>query len=151
MAYITLPPLYALPPVNMSILSLAPIKSSKHAIYKCALCPKEFYHKSSLYRHFLKHTGEKRFNCNVCRKRFNRKDLLNQHRKSRKCIIRSQIIIQLVYLKTTLNTQIFKTIQFTSYFKLCHRLKNKFSTINQRHFRSYPLFLENFDYKTIKY
>ncbi|KXN64710.1 hypothetical protein CONCODRAFT_24931, partial [Conidiobolus coronatus NRRL 28638] len=50
--------------------------------YKCTLCPKEFYYKSSLSRHFLKHTGKKRFSCNVCKKSFNRKDSLNQHRKT---------------------------------------------------------------------
>jgi uncharacterized Zn-finger protein len=90
MSYIRLPPLYALPQVNMAILNLAPIKSPKQSIYKCTLCPKEFNHKSSLSRHFLNHTNENRFNCSVCKKKFNRKDLLNQHRKSMKCIVRSQ-------------------------------------------------------------
>jgi uncharacterized Zn-finger protein len=90
MSYITLPPLYALPPVNMAILSLAPIKSAKKSIYECTLCPKEFNHRSSLSRHFLNHTGEIRFNCGVCKKGFNRKDSLIQHRKSKKCIFRTQ-------------------------------------------------------------
>jgi hypothetical protein len=74
----------------MATLSLAPIKFSERSIYKCSLCPKEYNYKSSLSRHFLNHTGEKRFNCNVCKKIFNRNDLLNQHRKSRKCAFRSQ-------------------------------------------------------------
>jgi uncharacterized Zn-finger protein len=90
MNYTILPSIFALPPVNIAIINLAPINSSKRSLYKCSLCPKEFNHKSSLSRHFLNHTGKKHFNCYVCNKSFSRNDILSQHRKTKKCIFRSQ-------------------------------------------------------------
>jgi transposase-like protein len=85
---IRLPSIFMLPVPNLSILNLAPAQFSGHPIYKCNLCAKKFTRRSSLSRHFKKHTGERSHSCEVCNKTFNRKDILKQHKKSIKCIIR---------------------------------------------------------------
>jgi uncharacterized Zn-finger protein len=94
MNYITLPPITQLPFQKLSILNLAPAQFPIQSIYKCNLCPKKFSRKSSLSRHFRKHTGEKRFSCEVCCKSFGRKDILNKHKQSRKCAIKSMKFIR---------------------------------------------------------
>ncbi|KXN64792.1 hypothetical protein CONCODRAFT_45001, partial [Conidiobolus coronatus NRRL 28638] len=43
--------------------------------FNCTLCPKKFGRKSSLSRHFRKHTGERYFSCEACCKSFSRRDI----------------------------------------------------------------------------
>jgi uncharacterized Zn-finger protein len=78
----------------LAVLNLAPAQFPRESIYKCNLCPKKFSRKSSLSRHYRKHTGEKRFSCEVCCKSFSRKDILNKHKQSRKCAIRNTQFIR---------------------------------------------------------
>ncbi|XP_022661940.1 zinc finger protein PLAG1-like [Varroa destructor] len=54
----------------------------KHVQYgrKCLICDRVFYNNSSLRRHMERHeTIRKRYNCQVCHKRFTRKDYIKDH------------------------------------------------------------------------
>ncbi|CAG0920321.1 unnamed protein product [Notodromas monacha] len=48
-------------------------------MYFCSLCPYQSRIKSHLWRHSVKHTGQKPFVCALCLKAFSRRDNLKQH------------------------------------------------------------------------
>ncbi|GFR23900.1 hypothetical protein TNCT_123461 [Trichonephila clavata] len=48
----------------------------KHA---CSFCSYTTYYPSGIKTHLLKHTGEKPYQCNICSKRFTRKEYLRNH------------------------------------------------------------------------
>ena len=48
-------------------------------LFQCPWCPYRNPVKFRMQRHVLKHTGERRFECGVCGRRFARKDNLKQH------------------------------------------------------------------------
>lgn len=54
------------------------VNSRKPAI-PCLFCAKGFTKKAILERHMRTHTGERPFSCDVCNKRFTRKDYLRHH------------------------------------------------------------------------
>ena len=50
-------------------------------VYECTICHWKFKIRQHLTRHMLSHTDEKRFECEVCGKTFNRKSNMKNHRK----------------------------------------------------------------------
>ena len=47
--------------------------------WHCEVCQKAFASRSNLNRHFLIHTGEKRYKCSICGKAFTQKVILDAH------------------------------------------------------------------------
>ncbi|KAK7068311.1 hypothetical protein SK128_013573 [Halocaridina rubra] len=58
--------------------------------YSCPFCSKVFLDKFKCSRHMYAHTGEKPFICNICAKRFSRKDNLQKHMKDKHMLFRGQ-------------------------------------------------------------
>ncbi|XP_066942052.1 zinc finger and BTB domain-containing protein 17-like isoform X1 [Macrobrachium rosenbergii] len=58
--------------------------------YTCPFCNKLFLDKFKCSRHMYAHTGEKPFICNICARRFSRKDNLQKHMKDKHKLFRGQ-------------------------------------------------------------
>lgn len=50
-----------------------------HKVHYCSVCDYASPYSTSVKRHMLIHTGEKPFCCDICRKSFKRKYLLEKH------------------------------------------------------------------------
>ncbi len=49
--------------------------------YECSICRKRFDQKSHLDKHTIVHTGKKQYECTFCKKRFGQKSVLERHTK----------------------------------------------------------------------
>ncbi|XP_037876910.1 zinc finger protein 484 [Bombyx mori] len=56
-----------------------PESASKAVTHRCWKCSRQFAHLNSLRRHFMTHTGERNFLCNVCGKAMSSRDHLKLH------------------------------------------------------------------------
>lgn len=57
--------------------------SSNFHIHRCTICQKRFLTGSVYYQHRLTHSGDRRYGCGECGKRFYRADALKNHEVSR--------------------------------------------------------------------
>ncbi|XP_074657185.1 uncharacterized protein LOC141910349 [Tubulanus polymorphus] len=69
-------------PTSSSSAAAATGGYSTAVVYNCATCGKGFSSRQLVTRHMFIHTGLKPFECMVCKKRFNRKDVLRVHIRS---------------------------------------------------------------------
>lgn len=54
----------------------------KRKTHFCTFCPYQTYLKHDMVKHVRTHTGERPFACEMCGKRFSRKDRLQSHIKT---------------------------------------------------------------------
>lgn len=69
--------------------------------YQCSICKKSFIEKSKLKVHSWKHSGESPFQCNICFKYFFRSDSLKAHQRNNTCATKVSINVN-----STENTEI---------------------------------------------
>ena len=55
------------------------ISGSSYTRYYCKLCPYSTILKYDFVKHNVVHTGERPFECDVCKRRFSRKDSMKRH------------------------------------------------------------------------
>ena len=55
---------------------------TKERRFQCNVCERKFIRSTHLHRHMRIHTGDKPYSCEICRKRFSRSDHLQIHERS---------------------------------------------------------------------
>jgi uncharacterized Zn-finger protein len=84
-----LPSIHELSPPNFRNLQLPPIRIKQPVTkkeYQCKHCYKSYKLKNTLTRHMKNHAGIKPYKCEICNKRFIRRDVLNCHQGTIMCI-----------------------------------------------------------------